>query len=60
MKIIIKYIYSVHKGRHIILNMFIPDENIKDVAIEECSHETKDGIVDPTPSWTSSRKILPE
>ena len=40
--------------------MFIPDENVKDVAIEECSHETKDGIVHPAPSPTSSRNIVPE
>ena len=38
--------------------MFIPDENVKDVAIEECSHETKDGIVDPSPSLTSPSNIV--
>ena len=38
--------------------MKIPDENVKDVAIKECSNETKERIVDPTPSLTSSSKIL--
>ena len=38
--------------------IFILDENAKYVAIEESSKETKDGVVDPTPSLTSSSKIF--
>ena len=38
--------------------LFIPDENVKDITIEESSNETKERIIDPAPSLTSASKIL--
>ena len=37
---------------------YIPDEDIKDVTIEEGSKETEDGVVDPAPALTSSTEIF--
>ena len=37
---------------------YIPDEDIKDVTIEEGPKQTKDGVVDPTPALTSFSEVF--